>query len=222
MENREHEICPYFEVCGQCCKLYGTRQGDYQRQAYCLTRENWLRCANYKAHTRRRLNMSDPRELRNIRLVGELNELEELQRINSSLFPRNFCVFDLKKETRCRFLILDQDAQTIDEMNTAMSTEITNNSTVEQTTAAEAELARLQELQVSKESDESIIFVPEDDVDQILTLQQSLSVNELKRRADKCGMILEIIDDSPEALKNILSEIENREDAIRRYMRVSQ
>jgi hypothetical protein len=45
-------ICPYYDDYGKRCKLYDTHQEDYQRQTYCLSRENWARCANYEASKR--------------------------------------------------------------------------------------------------------------------------------------------------------------------------
>lgn len=40
--------CPYYNEYGHECKLYGTKQDDYQRQTYCENRDNLSRCANYE------------------------------------------------------------------------------------------------------------------------------------------------------------------------------
>ncbi|MCL2204044.1 MAG: hypothetical protein FWB88_08910 [Defluviitaleaceae bacterium] len=40
--------CPYYNDLGHERKLYGTKQTDYQRQTYCMSRDKWRECANLK------------------------------------------------------------------------------------------------------------------------------------------------------------------------------
>ena len=40
--------CPYYNDLGHECKLYGSKQGDYQRDTYCKSSDNWRRCVNYE------------------------------------------------------------------------------------------------------------------------------------------------------------------------------
>ena len=42
-------VCPHYNDAGNSCKLYNTRQSDYQKKTFCITRDNWLKCANYQA-----------------------------------------------------------------------------------------------------------------------------------------------------------------------------
>ena len=43
-------MCPYYDSYGKICKLYNTFQEGYQLQAYCLSGDNWVKCANYEAN----------------------------------------------------------------------------------------------------------------------------------------------------------------------------
>jgi len=40
--------CPYYNELGHECKLYGTKQADYQRETYCENKNNLQRCPNYE------------------------------------------------------------------------------------------------------------------------------------------------------------------------------
>jgi hypothetical protein len=41
--------CP--NLSGQRCGLYNSYQEEYQRQTYCLTSDNFLRCSNWKPNS---------------------------------------------------------------------------------------------------------------------------------------------------------------------------
>jgi len=40
-------ICPYYQQDYKTCNFYSTNQDEGQREAYCLSSDNWRRCANY-------------------------------------------------------------------------------------------------------------------------------------------------------------------------------
>jgi hypothetical protein len=39
--------CPYYDRNYKQCAFFGTSQDESQRNSYCLTSDNWKRCANY-------------------------------------------------------------------------------------------------------------------------------------------------------------------------------
>jgi len=41
-------ICPYYNSDSKVCNFFGTYQGGYQKENYCLSNDNWKRCANYE------------------------------------------------------------------------------------------------------------------------------------------------------------------------------
>ena len=42
-----YAICPHFN--NNYCKVFDTYQdGEYQKKEYCLSRRNWVRCANFR------------------------------------------------------------------------------------------------------------------------------------------------------------------------------
>jgi hypothetical protein len=40
-------MCPYYNENYKTCNFFGTSQDQSQRDYYCLTSDNWKRCANY-------------------------------------------------------------------------------------------------------------------------------------------------------------------------------
>jgi hypothetical protein len=44
--------CPYYDANYKQCNFFGTSQDQSQRDAYCLTSDNWKRCANYTNRSR--------------------------------------------------------------------------------------------------------------------------------------------------------------------------
>jgi len=40
-------LCPYYNESYKQCNFFGTSQDQAQRDQYCLTGDNWKRCANY-------------------------------------------------------------------------------------------------------------------------------------------------------------------------------
>ena len=40
-------ICPYYDETYKTCNFFGTTQEGYQKEAYCLSSDNWKQCANY-------------------------------------------------------------------------------------------------------------------------------------------------------------------------------
>jgi len=41
-------ICPYYNPDYKTCNFFGTSQEGYQKENYCLSNDNWKRCANYE------------------------------------------------------------------------------------------------------------------------------------------------------------------------------
>ena len=41
-------ICPYYNPDYKTCNFFSTHQEEAQRENYCLTNDNWKRCANYE------------------------------------------------------------------------------------------------------------------------------------------------------------------------------
>jgi len=39
--------CPYYQTDYKKCNFFDTYQEGYQRDAYCLSDDNWKRCVNY-------------------------------------------------------------------------------------------------------------------------------------------------------------------------------
>ena len=42
-------MCPHYDAYNQRCTIFDTYQEEYQKQMYCLSREDWIKCANYEA-----------------------------------------------------------------------------------------------------------------------------------------------------------------------------
>jgi len=40
-------VCPYYETNYKTCNFFGTTQEGYQKEEYCLSADNWKKCANY-------------------------------------------------------------------------------------------------------------------------------------------------------------------------------
>ena len=40
--------CPYYDQTYKICNFYSTSQEGYHKEAYCLSSDNWKRCANYE------------------------------------------------------------------------------------------------------------------------------------------------------------------------------
>jgi len=40
-------MCPYYDEKYKQCNFYGTTQEGYGKENYCLSTDNWRRCANY-------------------------------------------------------------------------------------------------------------------------------------------------------------------------------
>jgi hypothetical protein len=40
-------VCPYYNTDYKNCNFFGTLQEGYQRENFCLSSDNWRRCANY-------------------------------------------------------------------------------------------------------------------------------------------------------------------------------
>ena len=41
-------FCPYYNSDYKTCNFHGTSQERYQKENYCLSNDNWKRCANYE------------------------------------------------------------------------------------------------------------------------------------------------------------------------------
>jgi len=44
-------MCPYYDVNYKKCVFFGTTQEGYQKENYCLHKDNWKRCANYSGRS---------------------------------------------------------------------------------------------------------------------------------------------------------------------------
>jgi len=44
-------MCPYYDEKYKQCNFYGKSQDQNTRDYYCLTNDNWRRCANYDRRT---------------------------------------------------------------------------------------------------------------------------------------------------------------------------
>jgi len=40
-------VCPYYDEKYSQCNFFNTHQDGPQKEGYCLTSDNWKRCANY-------------------------------------------------------------------------------------------------------------------------------------------------------------------------------
>jgi len=40
-------VCPYYQTDYKTCNFFGTYQEQAQIENYCLSSDNWRRCANY-------------------------------------------------------------------------------------------------------------------------------------------------------------------------------
>jgi len=40
-------MCPYYDMNPKKCAFFGTVQEQYQRDKYCLDKNDWRRCINY-------------------------------------------------------------------------------------------------------------------------------------------------------------------------------
>ena len=43
----DYDICPYYHGDYKKCNLFDTTQEEYQRKTYCISKNDWKRCANY-------------------------------------------------------------------------------------------------------------------------------------------------------------------------------
>jgi len=41
-------MCPYYDEKYKQCNFFNTSQEGYQKENYCLSNDNWKRCANYE------------------------------------------------------------------------------------------------------------------------------------------------------------------------------
>jgi hypothetical protein len=41
-------VCPYYNTGVSTCNFFDTYQDGYQKENYCLSSDNWKRCANYE------------------------------------------------------------------------------------------------------------------------------------------------------------------------------
>jgi len=43
-----YTVCPYYDARYNKCTLYGTLQGEYQKNTFCMTSDKWGKCPNYQ------------------------------------------------------------------------------------------------------------------------------------------------------------------------------